>query len=95
MNNSHSHFLPLSFCQKLQSQKVTREKLRKALSYKKFAHKMLLKLTPGFSSWIPTKPMAVGTGGYGSNNANNHLRWVMEKKLEIRNSGLLGLGSTW
>jgi hypothetical protein len=31
---------------KIQSQNVTREKLRKALSYKKFAHKMLMKLTP-------------------------------------------------
>jgi len=32
--------------QKLQSQIVTREKLRKALLYEKFAHKRLIKLTP-------------------------------------------------
>jgi len=33
--------------QKSQSQNKTRENLRKALSYKKFAHKMLVKLTAG------------------------------------------------
>jgi hypothetical protein len=32
---------------KLQSQNKTREKLRKAFLYEKFAHKMLMKLTAG------------------------------------------------
>jgi len=32
---------------KLQSQNVTRKKLRKALLYKKIPHKMFMKLTPG------------------------------------------------
>jgi len=32
-----------------QSQNVTREKLREALSYKKCSHKMLMKLTPGLN----------------------------------------------
>jgi len=32
---------------KFQSQNVTRENLRKAISYKKFARKMLMKLTTG------------------------------------------------
>jgi len=36
-------FLPKLFCQ---SHNVTREKLRKALSYEKQALKMLMKLTP-------------------------------------------------
>jgi len=44
---------------------------------------------------VPTKPMIVGTGGYGSTNANNHLKWVMEKQLGITDSGLLDIGSTW
>jgi len=35
-----------SFAKKLQSQNVSREKLRKALLYKKGARKMLMKLTP-------------------------------------------------
>ena len=49
----------------------------------------------GFSTWMPLKPMSVGSGAYGSTNANQHLKWVMEKQLGINNSGLLGLGSTW
>jgi hypothetical protein len=39
------------FAKKSQSQNVTREKLRKALSYKKFAHKMLMKSTPGWGNF--------------------------------------------
>jgi len=35
-----------SFTKKLQSQTVSREKLNKALSYKKVARKMLVKWTP-------------------------------------------------
>jgi len=38
-------------CQKLQSQNVSGEKLCQALVYKKFARKMLMKLTPS------TKPV--------------------------------------
>jgi len=41
-----SAFLPKSF---RQSQKVTREKLRKALLYEKFASTMLMKLTPTYN----------------------------------------------
>ncbi len=52
----HHHFirafLPVSFCQKLHSQNVTREKQRKALLYKKFGRKMLMKLTPGFEDHV-------------------------------------------
>ncbi len=40
-------FAPIFFCQKIQSQIVNREKLQKALSYEKFASKMLMKLTIG------------------------------------------------
>jgi hypothetical protein len=39
-------FTPIFFCQKLQSQTVIREKLRKALSYEKVESKVLMKLTP-------------------------------------------------
>jgi hypothetical protein len=39
--------------------------------------------------------MAVGRGGYGSKNANAHLKWIMEKKLGLMDSDLNGLGSTW
>jgi len=39
-----------SFEKKLQSQIVSREMLRNALSYKKGASKILMKLTPGFQS---------------------------------------------
>ena len=49
----------------------------------------------GFSSWIPEKPMAVGRGGYGSKNANGHLKWIAEQEFELIDSGLKDLGSTW
>jgi len=40
----HTHLLQQYFCgKKFQSQNVTREKLRKALSHKKFERKMLMK----------------------------------------------------
>jgi len=47
----HQYFKHAFFCPKVllyfcQSQNVTREKLRKALSYLQCAHKMLVKLTP-------------------------------------------------
>jgi len=46
----HQHF-KLAFCtKKLQSQNITREKLREALLYKKFTRKMLIKLTTGENS---------------------------------------------
>jgi len=38
---------------KLQSQKVTREKLLNLLSYQIGVHKMLMKLTPGFPLKYP------------------------------------------
>jgi len=44
----HQHFIRAFFIQKfVQSQKLTREKLLKRLSYKKCARKMLMKLTQG------------------------------------------------
>jgi len=44
----YAQLLQQYFCaKKLQSQNVTKEKLREALSYEKFAHKMFVKLTPG------------------------------------------------
>ncbi len=49
----------------------------------------------GFSSWLPEKQLVVGTGGYSSTNANSHLKWISEKQLELVDSGLLNLGSTW
>jgi len=39
INILHPPFAPLFFCQKFQSQNVTREKLRKALLYEKFTLK--------------------------------------------------------
>ncbi len=53
----HQHFMS-SFCteiilpKKLQSQTVTREKLRKTLPYKKGSIQMLMKLTPELRSWL-------------------------------------------
>ncbi len=45
--NIYLNLLHQYFCaKKVQSQNVTREKLRKALSYKKIVRKMLMKLTP-------------------------------------------------
>jgi len=41
-----------SFAKKLQSQTVNREKLCTTLSYEKAARKMLVKVTPGFSSMV-------------------------------------------
>ncbi len=41
-------FAPIFFSQKLQRQTLSRENLRTALLFEKGAHKMLLKLTPGF-----------------------------------------------
>jgi len=56
-------FLPIFLRPKFQSQNITREKLRKALSYKKFVSKMLVKLTPVFHhelSLIPYFSLASG-----------------------------------
>lgn len=54
-------------------------------------------ITPGYAVWLPSNisSIVVGTGGYGSENANNHLRWTATQKLGLKDSGLLGLGSTW
>jgi len=46
-------FAPKSFCQKLQTQIVSIEKLCKKLSYGKAAHKVLVKLTPGGKITLP------------------------------------------
>jgi len=44
----YEQFLSQYFCaKKLQSQNVTREKMRNLLQYEKFASKMLIKLTSG------------------------------------------------
>ena len=54
-------------------------------------------VTPGFSNWtLPSDvAIAVGSGGYGSENANRHLSWTMVEKLGLKDEGLKGLGSTW
>jgi len=46
INNLLAAFSPIFFCQKLQSQNLSREKLQKTLLYIKGAPKMLRKLTP-------------------------------------------------
>ncbi len=56
-NQFHQHFtlafLRQYFCaKKLHNQNVTREKLRKALLYKKFSSKMLMKLTQGIKDFV-------------------------------------------
>ena len=54
-------------------------------------------ITPGFGVWLPSNisTLVVGKGGYGSTNVNKHLKWTTTKKLGLKDSGLLGLGSTW
>jgi len=46
INILQAAFEPIFFHQKIQIQTVIREKVSKALSYIKGAHKMLMKLTP-------------------------------------------------
>jgi hypothetical protein len=51
----HQHFSHTFFVQKcFFCQNVTREKLRKALSYEKHTHKMLMKLTPMYEFYVRT-----------------------------------------
>ena len=38
----------------------------------------------GFSSWLPQNYMVVGKGGYGSNNANAHLKWTTVNQLGLK-----------
>ncbi len=52
------------FTQKLQTQTVSTEKLQKILLYKKAAPKMLVKLTPGFSSIASVHPRPWDIRGY-------------------------------
>ncbi len=54
-------------------------------------------LAPGFAEWNlpPGVTIATGRGGYGSNNANAHLKWIATNPLGLSDSGLLGIGSTW
>lgn len=54
-------------------------------------------LTPGFANWTLPEGvhLAPGHGGYGHQNVNKHLSWVMTKKLGLRDEGLIGIGSTW
>ena len=54
-------------------------------------------LTPGFADWVLTdgKVIATGLGGYGSNNAVPHLKWIGEQKLGLKDQNLRGIGSTW
>jgi hypothetical protein len=56
----HQHFTHPFCAKKLQSQNVTREKLRQLLLYKKSSHKMLMKLTTGvdFTTNIPCVAVA-------------------------------------
>jgi len=55
-------FAPIFLHQKIKSQTVTGEKLRKALSYKKVLHKMLTKLTP-CRWWCHGRPLAFFSRG--------------------------------
>jgi hypothetical protein len=54
-------------------------------------------LTPGFADWSLPDDVAIATGkgGYGSTNANNHLKWIATNPLGLKDSGVLGIGSTW
>ena len=54
-------------------------------------------VTPGFGRWTLPEGLALvtGQGGYGSENANRHLTWVMKTQLGLSDSGLRGIGSTW
>ncbi len=54
-NILHTAFAPIYFCQKLQSQTDSKEKLWRTLSHKKAVHKILVKLTPG---WLPAASAA-------------------------------------
>jgi hypothetical protein len=49
INILQAAFAPIFFCQKLQSQTVTREKLHNTLLYKKSRKKMLVKLKSGLN----------------------------------------------
>jgi len=51
INILRAAFALIFFCQKIQSQTVTREKLRKALLYEKGARNMLMKLTPNVNAF--------------------------------------------
>jgi hypothetical protein len=54
-------------------------------------------ITPGFSDWVLPDgvAIAVGKGGYGHENSNRHLSWLMTKKLGLEDGGMQNLGSTW
>ena len=54
-------------------------------------------LTPGFGKWtLPHElSLVAGHGGYGSENANKHLSWIMKQRLGLSDEGLKGIGSTW
>ena len=53
-------------------------------------------ITPGFADWLPKNLtlLITGQGGYGSVNAEHHLKWISER-LNLRNSGYTNIGSTW
>ena len=54
-------------------------------------------VTPGFGKWVLPRGLAMvtGSGGYGSENANKHLSWIMKTKLGLLDEGLKSIGSTW
>jgi len=72
-------FLKIFFRQKLQSQTVRRENLRRTLSNEKAAFKRLVKLTPEFRTII-LPPSSGGSGGKGQSIAKQ--RWKNRKILK-------------
>jgi hypothetical protein len=54
-------------------------------------------LTPGFGAFElpPGVAIAAGRGGYYSKNAQMHLEWIAEKKLDLIYNSYQNIGSTW
>lgn len=54
-------------------------------------------ITPGFGDWTlpPGVVIATGKGGYGSNNANAHLKWMTTGPLGLKYTDTGNVGSTW
>jgi len=86
----YTRLLLTYFCaKKIQSLNVTREKLREALLYKKFANKMLMKLTAGSSSGTEPGKLLLSTmtldpslkWGRGGGEGEGILVWVVDKPM--------------
>lgn len=53
--------------------------------------------TPGFADFLPPqgKTLLVGQGGYSSENAVAHLKWIALQRLGLRDDNMKDVGSTW